>query len=291
MEERYQDLLAIARRQLRVLWPLVVRLARTHRCPTSADGVVDVSRVLAAWERPAALRKPIGLDGQRISAARTEEAEMRMVAFLATNLVRQLRIEKPPRKWPGGLLRPREDLLAEQQDWVNDTRRYYHRSLRSAGFPEDYVEKLAEGLVRKLPPKRRTAAVMAREITGRFWKLWSGRKKLLAGTVDDYVLAVKLLDRFGKRLEQPDAVLKLGRSILDEVNARRRIGGHNNAVLEWLLLDDPTEDEADDDTPICVSDPADPRWLPRLMLGFEPQLPARGREPISLLKSQGGKHT
>lgn len=204
--------------------------------------------------------------------AQREEAEMRMVAFLATQLAACLKAQKPPR-WPGtGRLAPKYDLPPEQSKWKAEMTTYLERSLKDAGFP-GLCSEVAESFVETLPPKKRARVELAREATARFWSRWKSPvgprdrpKRITARTVREYELAVALLDGFAERLVQPDVLALLNREFEADI---KRLGGDSPGVLGRRLRQ--FVDGGSDSVRLTVSDPRDPDWLPSVLFGFNPQ--------------------
>lgn len=253
MPRRYRTLQKAARDLAHEIWPLVVRHARKNRAvdlPRVMDEYRNSFARFSRWER-----------AQRRKAAEREEAEMSLAAFLATRLAGQLRCRKLAKR-PGGQMTRR--LPGETDPWQRAAQSYFTQCLAVAGFPDATIPALVEPLLtrpRRLPPVKQ-----AREITARAFALSRG-KRFLPRTIRDYQQGVKVLDSAARCLEDPRVVRQLLEGHREETENLSRSGRPIGMQLAGFLE---MTSENPSGSPVRISDPADPRWLPRVLFGYVP---------------------
>lgn len=190
-----------------------------------------------------------------------EEARIRLVAFLSWSLAAELRRHRRPRR-PGGPFESNYEVGTPQWKWRKEIKLYYKDRLLAAHFPADGISELVEILVQAKTWQRQSVVKLARRAAAQAC-LRLTRLRITDRTVRDYELTVRRLDKLAGRLDSPNITRRLEEMFEAHLAERRR--RDRRAAIQYLAL--MTMGHAE---PVTISNPEDPRWLPRVVFGFEP---------------------
>jgi hypothetical protein len=236
----------------RLLWPRIVRLARSGRNVLTIEKIVDefentLKRDPRRWNR--------------FLQADEEEARIRLVVFLSWRLAAELRQHRRPR-WPGGPFERNYEVGTPQAKWRREIKVYYKTRLVAAHFPADGISELVETLVQGKPWQSQSVVKLARRAAAQVC-LRLTRLRITERTVRDYELTVRRLEKLAGRLDSPNITRRL-EAIFDAHLADRRRRS-SKAASQYLALMAMGRAE-----PVTISDPEDPQWLPRVVFDFIP---------------------